>query len=823
MRKKAGRVAVVVAVAVFFAAVAVGIAYLLKVGGRYPAGTDTMCHVYKGNVLYQSIKGGSWYPLYDRFWYNGVQMMRYWAPLPVYFLAFCQMLAGGSEITGYLVFVGMVFFLGAVVWLYIGYKKERRFLGAFLGVLWFFMPNNLFALFVEGNLPRSLSMVLLPLLFYLIYEYMFENQWNALWKIIPVFMGIVLCHTGYAGMVLLAMLVFLLVYRLVYKKKGRCLPVLISMLLPFALSGIWLYASLKGGITSTDSSQVMKEFFQDAWISLNPLRRLTNGNVDFYFGFAAFVVAVFGAFCSRRKEMAGFFTALIIFICTTGAMYPVLEKLPGSQHLWMLRFISIALCMILYSFFCWTSLRKWMAVLCCILLVLDVVPSLTLIYSGKGAVTAESWMKLTAENDLIDTVWDVTKQRAAMIDESSLGAMAQYLLTDYNDKQIPNTFGAGWQSAATAHNITQLNEAASKGYYTYLFDRAMELGDDTVLIQISQLKNQEEDIDKVTNAAEKLGYCLVDTNTGYLVYHLDTYDTFGTVCKYNGIGIGTSSPLLSLCYPDIEEGASGNLNDYTFEELSEYKLVYLAGFTYKDKKEAENLVVRLGEAGVTVLIDGNGIPVDERKKTQEFLGVQCHSILFENGYPILYKNQTEYDCNLFERDYADWQTVYLNGLDEADGYLYDSGRRLDFMGTVKNENIHVIGLNLPYHYMLTQDKQAGELLDGVLKGCLNEIPARETVPLEIEYGADELVIYSEKENVNTTLAYHDIFVCSKEVEVKQNLLQVQKGTTRITMQYPYLAEGLLLSGLGLLLTGVFVIWLKRRAGECYEYEQKKAD
>ena len=109
-------------------------------------------------------------------------MMRYWAPLPVYFLAFCQALAGGNDITGYLVFTGLVFFLGAVVWLYIGMKKERPLLGAFIGVLWFFMPNNLFALFVEGNLPRSLSMVLLPLLFYYIYEFLFEDQWKEIKK-----------------------------------------------------------------------------------------------------------------------------------------------------------------------------------------------------------------------------------------------------------------------------------------------------------------------------------------------------------------------------------------------------------------------------------------------------------------------------------------------------------------------------------------------------------------------------------------------------------------------------------------------------------------
>lgn len=811
MKLKAAKAAGILAIILFFAVVAVGIVYLLEMGGNYPSGADTMCHVYKGNVLYHDIGNGNWYPLYDRFWYNGVQMMRYWAPLPVYFLAFCQLLAGGSEIAGYLVFVGLIFFLGALVWLFIGIKKKRILLGTFIGVLWFFMPNNLFALFVEGNLPRSLSMVLLPLFIYFVYEYMFEDRWSALWKNIPVFVGIVLCHVGYAGMIALAMLVFLLIYKIVYKKKGRCLNVLISILLPFLITGIWLFASLKGGITSTDSSQVMKGFFQDAVISLNPFRRLEVGNVEFYFGFAAFVVAAFGTFCSKSKSMVGFGTALAIFVCTTSAMYPVLEKLPGSQYLWMLRFISIALCMILYSFFIWRTLRKWMMAVCCILLVLDVIPSLTLIYSGVGALTAEERMELIARDDLIDKAREITKQRVALIDESVLGAMAPYLLTDFNDKKVQNTFGAGWQSAATANNIVQLNESAARGYYNYLFDRALELGNDTVLIKISQLKNEEEDVEFVTDAAHKLGYELEASNTGFLLYHLDTYDTFGTTCQYNGIGIGSSAPVMTLCNPDMEEGESDNLNDYTFEELSEYKLVYLAGFTYDNKEDAEKLIIKLSEAGVKVIIDANGIPADEKSQNQEFLGVTCHKILFENGYPLLYKDNVEYDCNLFDREHKNWQTVYLNGLDKSMGYMYDAGRKQDFVGTVQNDNIYVVGLNLTYHYMLTQDDNAKEILGDLIGDSLREFPDRQAIELEVQYGSDQIKIYSEEDNVNTTLAFHDIFITSQETSVKQSLMYVNRGETEITMQYPYLMEGSVLSGLGVVGTIVFVFWIRRKA------------
>ena len=117
---------------------AIGICYALSVSGNYPSGTDTFCHIYKGNVLYDQISKGNWYPLYDQYWYNGVQMMRYWAPLPVYFLAFCQFIAGGQDLDGYLVFVALIEIVGGLSWLFIGVKKDRIMLGGFIGILWFY-------------------------------------------------------------------------------------------------------------------------------------------------------------------------------------------------------------------------------------------------------------------------------------------------------------------------------------------------------------------------------------------------------------------------------------------------------------------------------------------------------------------------------------------------------------------------------------------------------------------------------------------------------------------------------------------------------------
>ena len=478
---------------VIYAVIAFCIVYSIYIGGYYPQGSDTMCHLYKGEQLLNSIRSGNWYPLYDQYWYNGVQMMRYWAPLPVYVLAFCQFLAGGDIFGGYLLFVALVFFFGALAWLYIGIKKDRFWMGSFLGALWFFMPNNLFALFDEGNLPRSLSMIFLPILIYLMNEYMVEGRWKKAVAIVLVFFLIILCHTGYAGMIALALLLFCIFFLIVYRKWARVGGLVVSLLTAFALTGLWLVPSLKGGISSTDSSQVMRGFFQDAVISLNPLLRLDPQNKYFYFGLAAFLLLVFGLIAAGKKTRIGMWTALVIFICTTTTMYDVLVHLPGSQYLWMLRFISIALCMVLYGFLLWKSLKPLYIVIACVLLVLDVIPSTVYLHSD-GSLTAEERIEKNAEELLITEARRQTVQRVALLDASTLGSYGQYQLTALDGTYVRQTFGAGWQSAATASNIVSLNEAVSYGYYDYLFDRLKEMGDDTVLIQKQQLRFGADDV-----------------------------------------------------------------------------------------------------------------------------------------------------------------------------------------------------------------------------------------------------------------------------------------------------------------------------------------
>ncbi len=791
---------------VVFLVLAAGIVGLVYISGQYPLGSDTMCHVYKGEKLYQDICGGNWYPLLDMRWYNGVEILRYWAPLPVYLMAGCIALTAGNLFHGYLLFVGLVFCAGAVVWLIIGNRLGRPGMGAFLGILWFFMPNNLFALFWEGNLPRSLCMVFLPWLFYQMYAYCVKKRRTHLIQLIVTFLLISLCHLGYAGMILLAVVVFLICYRFCGGKLRKGFHCLLAMVMGMLLTGIWSYASLQGGMTATDSSEIMKAFFQSLWVSVNPLLRIPeNGAGTFYFGLAALILAVVGSIGGRNGSKPYFPAAIVLLLLTSSGAYPILSRLPFGQYLWMLRFISIALCMIFMGLLLWKSMKRKILVLCCALLIADVLPSLALIGGDLTGKTVEERMTKLAEDTMIAKAKEITTQRVALMDQGIMEATGAYLLSDY-EGVVNTTFGAGWQSASTADNIVMLNEALDRGGYLYLFDRCVEMGTDTVLVPVRNLQYGSMDIEDLDKAAKQVGYELVEGRVDYRLYHLDTPKCFGVISEYPGIAIGTSAKSLVIDYPGMEIGKSPNLNDYSYGELKDYEIIYLDGFTYYDKDKAENLIIELSEHGVSIVISAAGVPIDEYLGVQSFLDVLCQSINFSNGYPIMDTIDGEIDADLFPPGHTDWKTVYLEGLDHCYGSIHELDHELQVMGTTKNENIFFIGLGLAYHYELTGDPAVGKLLSRVMTLEADRLPKRTLVPLDIQVEKDHIIIRSEESNVNTTLAYHDIFHSRDVIWSRNQLLYVNEGTTLIQLKYPYFWEGLLVTVIGIVGSILLLVW-----------------
>lgn len=790
---------------VLFAVLAGLIAWLVSYSGVYTSDSNAMSFLYRAEALCRNIGQGSSYPLYDPMWYNGMEIIRCQPPLPIFFIALCRTVMGGNLLSGYLIFVGAVFFIGACIWLYIGKYHNRMYFGAFLGILWFFMPNNLYILFLEGDLAKTLCVAILPLFIHGIYIYLDENKLSGLLKTIICFFLIVMCQIQFAAMVAISIVIFLVIDGIIKRRWRAGLHIVFCMIIAFLCGGVWLVPYFSADVGSTE---VFSRFFQSIFITLNPFYRQTHGINTSYFGLAAMITAVLGLLFGGRKTSSGFLTAILICLCTTLSAMPVVGVMPGHDNLLMLRFISIALCFILYGFVMWNSLKKPIFFVLCALLVLDAAPSLSLVHGNFQGIASDEVLNKLGEETLLGAAKETTHQRIAFLDGDTYGANASYYISGFGEG-IASTYGADNESANISRNIMLLNEAMENGSYLYIFDRCLELGNDTVVIRISSLRHGSQDIDVLKQAAAQVGYKEKEYNGEFIVFNVDTGGSFGTINHYRAIGIGSAAAELSIMFPGLEETISSNLNDYTFEELSGYDAVYLADFTYDDRASAEELITRLSREGVRIVIEAGGIPADKHTGIRRFLGAETHAINFSNGYPLLYTIDGTLDCDLFPEGYSDWKTVYVNGLDECMGYIDDMGERLEFFGTVENENIYVVGLGIGYHHCLTGDPSTGKLLSRAMDLRADEVPERTIVPLVVDYQPDKIVIKSSQDNINTTLAWHDTFRSDKNIENRNHLMYVNSGTTEIYVAYPYLWQGLLMSAVGVALAVLFLIFIKR--------------
>lgn len=801
---------------------------LVHNNGMYPTGSDTMFYVYRGDFLYRSItQEGNWYPLIDMQWYNGVQTWRYWSPLSAFIYAACQAIMGGSSMSGYVLCCGVFYVLNALTWLILGCTHRRPWLGAFLGFIWFFIPGNSFMFFSEGVMARAMSMAVVPWFIFGVYDYLRRPRVRFLVQILVSFILIIMSHVGWAGMLAITLLIYLFFHFLMGRKKEDRVgagPIVICVLLGFLITGVWLYPSLKGGITGIDSSSIMKNFFQPLLRTLNPFgtegqwNRWLDPNVNQfpYFGCVAFFLGIFGCLFSQRTTAPGFATAIAVCLLTSTVAYSILVYLPGSQYLWMLRFVALALSFLLVSFFFWTSLKKGWQALFAVLLTAECILAFPIFLGDQNGLQPQERYSAMCQEALIDVGRDHTVQRFSAVEPVASITEGAYLIAGFGgDQAVPTSYGQGVQAAPQYQNIVRINEAAENGQYLYMFDRLLALGNDVVLVPLFHLDPVRTSPELLDAAAARSGYQLLAFNEEYRLYKLRRAPKtghFGVVSKYRCAAIGADAGTIAMGFPAVEELDEAVLDAYTFDDLKDYETLYLAGFTYRDKAAAEELVLRLSENGTRVLILADGVPDEENTGSKTFLGVSCNRVNFQNGYPALDTIDGVLYCDLFPAGYAeDWQTVYVNGLDKVWGKITDVPEgQMDFYGTVKNDNIVFIGLALTYHYSLTQDAAVGHLLSHALQADPNELPQREIVPIDVDYHDNIITIDSPRDNVNTTLSYHDIFRPDRDIRSVNHLTVVDQGRTVIRLVYPYLVPGLCMTLAGTALTAGYLFLMKKR-------------
>ncbi|GAB1477378.1 6-pyruvoyl-tetrahydropterin synthase-related protein [Bacillota bacterium] len=778
--------------------------------GLYPSGADIYGHLFKSDLLYNCINEGDYYPLYTEYWYNGLQPFRYWAPFPYYLLALLQFAAGGDPLISYLFFVTFAIVAGGFGWLLWGIAYNRHLLCTCLAVMWFFMPDNMRVFFVEGNLPRMVIAIFLPYLFFFIWRFAEHRRKGSAIPLIIIMCIIVLCHVMIAAMIGITAFIFLLIYSISQRRVKEGLQTIALMLLSFSLCGIWLYPALQGGLVSMDASataEVMKALSTKASVSLNPFLRNRGLHELFYFGISILALSIFGFIFGDRKSRPGFLTSIVVFIGTLPVMVPVLDKLPMNQLLWMTRFTPVVYAVFLLSLLQWKKLRRYAVLLFVLILILDSLPSINF---SRYYSTAADTLSHTLEAGK-----KMTSQRISLMDLSTYGSYPSFGIATEDEKK-PYTYGWAWQGASTAYNIMMLNSALERGYYHYLFDRSLETGDDTVLVQKQQIRRANKDLDDLMEGAAASEYRMVKETNDIYIFNRETPGRFGLHSDYKGLTIGSSANLIALEYPVFEEGARNSITDYTLSELEKYEVIYLSGFEYEDKKSAEDLLKDVADAGVKIIIDMNRIPSDPVTNRMSFLDVYAQPVSFSDAFPTMIYKGAVYEPIPFSEGFSQWNTVYLENIDAATGYSWIEGKLLPFTGSKWSENITFLGYNFLFHAIEAKDEDMLGFITDITEFEQDVLPERKVLPLSVEYERNRILIKSPQSDVNTTIGFQDIFESGQEIKNQTNLLLVGKGLTEIELVYPYLKEGLFVSAMGLIAVAFLLFSILKKGGKQLE-------
>lgn len=793
------------------AAVVGGYLYMTK---AQPSGDDIWGHLYKAEYLYDNIKEGTWFPLWDSKWYNGMQVYRHWSPCSYYIFAGFMAGTNGSLLNAYYLLAVFVFFFGGLPWVLWGNIENRRVMGTTMGITWFFLPEMMKIYFDSGNLPQMIASVIVPYIVFFLWLYVRKKKNGAAIGLFLAMILLAFTHLMVSVCMEVAALLYLWIDQFWNKDWKRKWMALAIMVAGMAVSGVWAVPALSDGAIMKEQANVETACSYPLSVSLNALQRLdTAQQVQFYFGISIVILSVFGLLLARGGGKAGFVFVLLELFFLMPAVYQVLRKLPLGEEMRMTGFWPMVYAFFFASMLEWRLLKKKYCVVAIVLLLLDLMPSM---YIARYEVTTD---KDTIAD--IEQLRELTSQRAAVMDEGAYGSYPAYGISGKDG--VNASFGWAWQGAVIKDNIALINEALERERYPFIFDRCLELGNDTVLIRKADIEGEDGLKERLIEAATGSGYALAKETAGAYIFKHETPDTFGVVTKYDGIVIGKYANEMTIAYPGFVAGNEEQLDAYSYKELANYRTIFLSGFTYQDKTSAENLLKKLAENGARIVIDSTHLPADAGTKTESFLGVTNQQVHFQNHYPELQVNGNSYQTGAFLREDKDFATGYISKVDHVLGSVQVGSETLAFYGyNDANPNIYFLGINLMYYAISTDDAVAYNVLDEVLDTSSGQLPVRQLVPVTIEQTDQQLRIHVDDESslaegavVNTTIAYQDIFSSDQEITDTNNLLGVCATDTVITMHYPMLAAGLIVSILGLL-AGIAAICITMRSPQWRE-------
>ncbi len=676
-------------------------------GRGLPWGTDVHGHLarvwYMASELLRTGSIPDWFPG----WYSGTPLLQYYPPLATLLMVPIQLLTADTTLT-YRIFVSaaMIFASGLTYWV------ARRWLArpwsALAGALYVAAPYTMFTVFDEGNLPRVLSLVAMPLALGSTLSLVERGDRGSFLGLALAAAFLVLSHHQQAAVVLIALGVVAMAYLGQDRERNlRIVAAGAAILLGILLCSAWLVPALTHADYPTVPDLSLygerQPLYSVGWNVLDPTARARSIEVV-YVGLSLVVLGIASTGVSpSRRQLALLAGAVVSIALAFGVNNPLFSLLPLRSTLLPERFVNIAtllLALLVTGLGAavgrrWPGWRfaapaAWLGIAA--LAALDFASYWSLPRLADYPTVQQALSELRLEND------------AARLDVRSTEGSIWSLLP-LTDRGASLAFG--WSIETTPHlpTFSQFNLALRSGSPEFV-RRTYELWN----VESAVIPEAEADL---VRALEEGGFARAAGVGGNVVLNRGGRPSLVQRMTSNSLAIGRGAYTAATVFPWMSFGTSWNVEDYPEDYLALFDLVYLFDFRYDDTATLEARIAGWVRDGKTVVIDLTGIP-----ETRVF-GVGAYSIEvplepeFAAGPAMDFAAEAVY-AEPFEYEGAPWRGVAYSGLDGVILEVLDAGGvAVPVLGyrEIPEGRVYFMGLNWMTHVLLTGDETAASWID----------------------------------------------------------------------------------------------------------------
>ncbi len=673
----------------------------------YPPGLDSWGHLFKAEALAQAMRQegpgayftSAWLPQ----WYMGDPFRTYYPPLTTLTLTpFVYLL--GSSFLGLQAFTSLVL----VTFASLTYLAVSRLWGkwpaALAAVMALWAPYTLRTLFFEGNLPRVLALLSLPMLVLFT-----ERALTTRGRRMPAIVGLalswawaILSHPQQALLFAILFGVYL-VARLFLDPD-----------VPLLRAGWWLAGLLAGALLTAPWSlpayghgelpnipylPVEKvSLFSIGWRAILPAVDVSQGTI--IVGFGALALALLAAAARPEPRRTAYALAGLVGIWLSfGPSGVAFSLLPLQQSLLPERFLNISVFMLALSasgllpFKRRARLARLFVLLG--LLFIDFVPSLPLLTRNPDPMSQQRLAEGLAST--VDSI-----SRTALFSFPEPTAVEVY----YSSGATPII--NGWALENTPHHPALRRYLGASRWGPEYLEYLLNLWN----VRYAVLRGLPERVDAARAALADMGFRRAERSGDYEIW-VDASPTAPVqrIPSQRVLVLGDRSSPLLQAYPFAEEAQVDRLSDLPAGSLARYPAVALMRFehTTADLARGERRLRDYVERGGRAIFELSGME-DSFGQTVDLLGVHVLRLSFEDELRVRWAPSL---AGLPDRlplsgvAPEGWSGATYDDLDEVLAEVEFGGQWYPILGykSLGEGQAWFVGLNLLYYAQLTGNQQ----------------------------------------------------------------------------------------------------------------------